>query len=84
LDCTAKPVGYLQRYGVPCYYFYPQPGKSHLEAMKRVIDMCLDGDKVNADGVYWDELEMTAAGCWVKSALPRPCRVYLPSATPTR
>ena len=25
--------------------------------MKRVIDMCLDRDKIVADGIYWDELD---------------------------
>ena len=36
-------------------------GNSYLEAMKRVVDMCLDEDKIGADGIYWDEVEMMSA-----------------------
>lgn len=50
--------GYTQRIGIPFFYYYPAPGNSYLEAMKRVVDMCLDEDKIGADGIYWDEVEM--------------------------
>ncbi len=50
--------GYTQRIGVPFRYFYPAVGNSYLDAMKQVIDMCLDEDKIGADGIYWDEVEM--------------------------
>ena len=50
--------GYTQRIGIPFYYYYPRPGNSYMEAMKRVVDMCLDEDQIGADGIYWDEVEM--------------------------
>jgi len=50
--------GYTRRIGVPFYYMYPRAGNGYLEALKRVVDMCLDDDKIGADGIYWDEVEM--------------------------
>lgn len=51
---------YTQSCGIPFLYDYPalDPENSYVAAMKRVIDMVLDRDKIGADGVYWDELEM--------------------------
>jgi len=51
--------GYTQSTGIPFLYNYPaaDPDNSYPEAMKRVIDMCLDKDKIGADGIYWDELD---------------------------
>jgi hypothetical protein len=50
---------YTAMYGTPFFYDYPalEPENSYVEAMRRVIDMCLDRDKIGADGVYWDELD---------------------------
>jgi hypothetical protein len=50
--------GYTQRIGVPFYYMYPRADNGYLDALKRVVDMCLDEDKIDADGIYWDEVEM--------------------------
>jgi len=50
--------GYTNRIGMPFYYCYPAIGNSYFDAMKQVIDMCLDDDRIGADGIYWDELEM--------------------------
>ncbi len=50
--------GYTNRIGMTFYYCYPAIGNSYFEAMKQVIDMCLDDDRIGADGIYWDELEM--------------------------
>ena len=52
--------GYTRRIGIPFLYYYPAVGNSYLEAMKRVVDMCLDDDKIGADGIYWDELSYSA------------------------
>jgi hypothetical protein len=51
--------GYTQMTGTPFFYNYPalDPENSYFAAMKRVIDMCLDKDKIGADGIYWDELD---------------------------
>jgi hypothetical protein len=51
--------GYTRQCGIPFFYNYPalEPENSYVEAMKRVIDMCLDRDKIGADGIYWDELD---------------------------
>ena len=51
--------GYTRSTGIPFYYNYPalDPENSYFAAMKRVIDMCLDDDKIGADGIYWDELD---------------------------
>lgn len=49
---------YTRSIGMPFYYCYPAIGNSYFEAMKQVIDMCLDEDRIGADGIYWDELEM--------------------------
>ncbi|MGE5531654.1 MAG: hypothetical protein ACM3VW_06020, partial [Bacteroidota bacterium] len=51
---------YTESCGVPFLYNYPakDPDNSYLPAMKRVIDMVLDKDKIGADGVYWDEMDM--------------------------
>lgn len=54
-------AGYTKRIGIPFFYYYPAVGNSYLEAMKRVVDMCLDEDKIGADGIYWDEVEMMSA-----------------------
>lgn len=35
------------------YYYYPQIGNSHLEKLKKDIDLCID--KIGTDGVYFDE-----------------------------
>lgn len=51
---------YTQRIGVPFYYFYMTPENGYLEAMKRVVDMCVDEDKLNAHGCYWDEMAMVS------------------------
>lgn len=51
-------TGYTKRIGIPFFYYYIAEGNSYLEAMKRVVDMCLDADKIGADGIYWDEVEM--------------------------
>lgn len=51
-------TGYTNRIGMPFYYCYPAIGNSYFDAMKQVIDMCLDDDRIGADGIYWDELEM--------------------------
>ena len=50
---------YTKMCGIPFMYNYPalNPENSYVAAMKRVIDMVLDKDKIGADGVYWDELE---------------------------
>ena len=50
---------YTQQCGIPFFYNYPalEPENSYVQAMKRVIDMCLDRDKIGADGIYWDELD---------------------------
>lgn len=52
-------AGYTKTCGLPCLYYYPalNPENSYFQAMKRVIDMCLDKDKIGADGIYWDELD---------------------------
>lgn len=50
--------GYTQRIGMPFYYCYPAPGNSYFEAMKQLVDLCLDDDRIGADGIYWDEVEM--------------------------
>ncbi|MEN6643924.1 MAG: hypothetical protein ABFE08_15925 [Armatimonadia bacterium] len=51
--------GYTKSCGIPFLYNYPalNPENSYVAAMKRVIDMVLDKDKIGADGVYWDELD---------------------------
>jgi len=49
---------YTARIGMPFYYCYPAIGNSYFDAMEQVIDMCLDDDRIGADGIYWDELEM--------------------------
>lgn len=51
-------TGYTRSSGIPFLYYYPAVGNSYLEAMKRVVDMCLDEDQIGADGIYWDEVEM--------------------------
>lgn len=51
-------TGYTRRIGIPFWYYYPAPGNTYLEAMKRVADMCLDPEQIGADGIYWDEVEM--------------------------
>ncbi|NLY01973.1 MAG: hypothetical protein GXY83_38295 [Rhodopirellula sp.] len=50
---------YTQDTGIPFFYNYPalDPENSYFEAIKRIIDMCLDKDKIGADGIYWDELD---------------------------
>lgn len=50
--------GYTRSIGMPFYYCYPAIGNSYFAAMKQVIDMCLDQDRIGADGIYWDEMEM--------------------------
>ena len=56
-----QPVNksYTQQCGIPFFYNYPalEPENSYVEVMKRVIDMCLDRDKISTDGIYWDELD---------------------------
>lgn len=51
---------YTQSCGIPFLYNYPalNPENSYMGAMKRVVDMVLDRDKIGADGVYWDEVDM--------------------------
>ncbi len=49
--------GYTTRIGMPFYYCYPAIGNSYLSAMRQIVDMCLDEDRIGADGIYWDELE---------------------------
>jgi hypothetical protein len=53
---------YTEQCGIPFLYNYPalDPENSYVAAMKRVIDLCLDSDKIGADGVYWDELDWTS------------------------
>ena len=55
-------TGYTQQCGITFWYNYPalDPENSYVAAMKRVIDMCLDKDKIGADGIYWDELDCTS------------------------
>lgn len=53
--------GYTKRLGVPFRYFYMTPDNGYLDGMKRVVDMCVDEDKLNADGCYWDEM------AWISS-----------------
>ena len=50
--------GYTERFGLPFSYFYMTSDNGYLEAMKRVVDMCLDEDKLHAHGCYWDEMAM--------------------------
>ena len=40
------------------FYLLPGHRQLHFAAMKQVIDMCLDQDRIGADGIYWDEMEM--------------------------
>jgi hypothetical protein len=56
---------YTGQYGRPFFYYYPalDPENSYVAAMKRVIDMCLDRDKIGADGIYWDELDWISTKC---------------------
>ena len=54
-------AGYTKRIGIPFSYFYMAPGNGYLEAMKEVVDMCLDEDKIHAHGIYWDEM------AWISS-----------------
>ena len=54
-------TGYTRSCGIPFLYYYPAVGNSYQEAMKQVVDMCLDADKIGADGIYWDEVEMMSA-----------------------
>ncbi|MHB8995647.1 MAG: hypothetical protein ACYC63_10385 [Armatimonadota bacterium] len=55
--------GYTESCGIPFLYNYPaaNPDNSYLPAMKRVVDMVLDKDKIGADGVYWDEMDMISS-----------------------
>ncbi len=48
--------GYTERIGIPFAYFYMTPENSYFEAMKEVVDMCLDENKIHAHGIYWDEM----------------------------
>ncbi len=48
--------GYTKRIGIPFAYFYMTPENSYFEAMKEVVDMCLDENKIHAHGIYWDEM----------------------------
>jgi hypothetical protein len=50
--------GYTKRIGMPFYYCYPSLDNSYFDAMKRLVDVCLDDDQIGADGIYWDEVEM--------------------------
>ncbi|MBD3293545.1 MAG: hypothetical protein GF393_11520 [Armatimonadia bacterium] len=50
--------GYTSRIGMPFYYCYPALDNSYFDAMKRLVDLCLDDDEIGADGIYWDEVEM--------------------------
>lgn len=53
-------TGYTRSCGIPFLYDYPAlaPENSYFAALKQVIDMVLDRDRIGADGVYWDELDM--------------------------
>ena len=44
--------GYTKQCGITFWYNYPalDPENSYVAAMRRVIDMCLDRDKIGADG----------------------------------
>lgn len=50
--------GYTQRIGMPFYYCYMTLENSYFDAMRRLVDVCLDDDEIGADGIYWDEVEM--------------------------
>jgi len=54
--------GYTSRFGINFYYCYPAIGNSYFDAMKRLVDVCLDEDEIGADGIYWDEVEMISPG----------------------
>jgi len=49
---------YTQRIGMPFYYCYMTLDNSYFQAMKQLVDVCLDDDEIGADGIYWDEVEM--------------------------
>ncbi|MBT4823519.1 MAG: hypothetical protein HON70_47895, partial [Lentisphaerae bacterium] len=51
-------ASYTKRIGIPFLYYYPAADNSYVAGMKEVIDMCLDPDRIGADGIYWDELDM--------------------------
>ncbi len=50
--------GYTKRIGMPFYYCYPTLENSYFDALKRLVDVCLDDDRIGAEGIYWDEVEM--------------------------
>lgn len=49
---------YTERIGMPFYYCYMTLENSYFDAMKQLVDVCLDDDRIGADGIYWDEVEM--------------------------
>ncbi len=51
---------YTATCGIPFLYYYPTLENSYWKAMKEVVDMCLDRDKIGADGIYWDEVDVVS------------------------